>query len=122
MSNVDTNLSNVDTNHDLWCDNWRIYQNKLADKYVYQDYLTPEQIKVLYKEHPQLLIEILSYFSTKEKENIARNPSDSITMDFTPLKDEALDITRTKRFDLLDAADAISEVLAKQLNYKGWVE
>ena len=115
-------MSNVDTKHDLWCDNWRIYQNKLADKYVYQDYLTPEQIKVLYKEHPQLLIEILSYFSTKEKENIARNPSDSTTMYFTPRKDEVLDITRTKRFDLLDAVDAISEVLAKQLNYKDWVE
>ena len=43
-------------------------------------------------------------------------------MYFTPRKDEVLDITRTKHFDLLDAADAISEVLAKQLNYKGWVE
>lgn len=75
-----------------------------------------------WKEYPQLLIEILSYFSTKEKENIVRNPSDSITMYFTPRKDEVLDITRTKRFDLLDAVDAISEVLAKQLNYKGWVE
>ena len=115
-------MSNVDINHDLWCDNWRIYQRALADKYVYEGYLTREQIKVLYKEHPQLLIEILSYFSIKEKENIARNPSDSITMDFTPRKDEVLDITRTKRFDLLDAVDAISEVLAKQLNYKGWVE
>lgn len=115
-------MSNVNTVHDLWCNNWRIYQNKLADKYVYESYLTPEQIKVLYKEHPQLLIEILSYFSAKEKENIARNPSDSITMDFTPRKDEVLDITKTKRFDLLDAVDAISEVLAKQLNYKGWVE
>lgn len=115
-------MSNVDTEHDLWCNNWRIYQRNLADKYVYESYLTREQIKVLYKEHPQLLIEILSYFSTKEKENIARNPSDSITMDFTPRKDEALDITRTKRFDLLDATDAISEVLAKELDYKGWVE
>lgn len=115
-------MSNMDFSHDSWCNNWRTYQNKLADKYVYQDYLTREQIKVLYKEHPQLLIEILSYFSTKEKENIARNPSDSITMNFTPHKDETLDITRTKCFDLLDAVDAISEVLAKQLNYKGWVE
>ena len=115
-------MSNVDIDHNLWCDNWRIYQNKLADKYVYENYLTREQIKVLYKEHPQLLIEILSYFSAKEKGNIARNPSNSITMYFTPRKDEALDITRTKCFDLLDAADAISEVLAKQLNYKGWVE
>ena len=115
-------MSNVDTEHNLWCNNWRIYERVLADKYVYEGYLTREQIKVLYKEHPQLLIEILSYFSTKEKENIVRNPLDSITMDFTPRKDEVLDITRTKRFDLLDAVDAISEVLAKQLNYKGWVE
>ena len=112
-------MSNVSTDHDLWCDNWRVYQKDLADKYLYEDYLTREQIKVLYKEHPQLLIEVLTCFSTWMKERIVQNPTNTITMMYIPQKDETLEVGKEKRFDLIDAIDAISEALAKQLNYKG---
>lgn len=88
----------------------------------WNNFLTREQIKVLYREHPQLLLELLLNFSELLKNRVIKDPANSITMSFTPKKDEALDIERTKRFDLIDAVDAINEVLAKQLNYKGWVE
>lgn len=115
-------MSNVNVNHDLWCDNWRTYEKNLADKYLYEDYLTRAQIRMLYREHPQLLIEILTWFSTWVKERVAQNPTDTFTMSYVPQKDGKLEVGKDKRFDLIDAIDAISEALAKQLDYKGWVE
>ena len=114
----------IDFTEELPATNWRIYKSNLETKHLDRaDYLGMMESEKFLSTHPDILIEVLCYFSQQLKERIVKNPEDTITMTYTPLnKDGTYHSRESICYDLVELVDEFISLLAIQCNYRAGEE